>query len=204
MDNGSPWGTQSKLPSAMGLWLVGLGIHLIYGRPARSTDNAVVERSHGVLDNWLEAHKCVNFTACEASLAWAVHTQRERYRVAKGQTRVQKHLDLYANPRGYDPQHDSQLWSRYRVRQYLSGFSFQRKVEKNGRISLFANNYSIASKYAGRSVEVHFDDGIDYWIICDEYGKELRRHPAKELNYEQISQLRLAKRRRKSAKAMSP
>ena len=204
MDNGHPWGTMSKLPSALGLWLVGLGVELLYSRPARSTDNPVVERSHGVLDQWLEAPRCVDFAACEQRLDWAVYTQRERYRLDNGQTRLQKHPDLYANPRGYDPQQDSQLWSRYRLRQYLSGFSFQRKVEKNGRITLFANTYSVAQKYARRSVEVHFDATTDYWIICDEYGVELRRHPAKELSYEQISQLHLAKRRRNPVKAVSP
>lgn len=203
MDNGMPWGTQSKLPSALGLWLVGIGISLIYGRPARSTDNAVVERSHGVLDKWVEPHTCEDFAACEQRLAWAVHTQRERYPVDKGQSRIQKYPDLYANPRGYEAQHDSQLWSRYHVRHYLRDFSFQRKVEKNGAISLFANSYYVSQKYVKRYVEVHFDDLSDYWIICDEYGEELRRHPAKELNYEIISQLRLAKRRRKPAKAMS-
>lgn len=203
MDNGMPWGTASKLPSAMGLWLVGLDIELIYGRPARSTDNAVVERSHGVLDKWVEAYLCADFADCEQKLGWAVLTQRERYRVDKGQTRIQKYPDLYANPRGYEPQQDSWMWSRDRVRQYLSGFSFQRKVEKNGRITLFANEYYLARKYARRHVEVHFDEVTEHWLICDEFGNELRRHPAKELNYELISQLRLAKRRRNPVKAMS-
>lgn len=203
MDNGSPWGTHSKLPSAMGLWLVGIGIDLIYGRPSRSTDNAVVERSHGVLNKWLEPHACADFDDCQQRLNWAVYTQRERYRLEQKQTRIQKYPDLYANVRSYYPQNDSQLWSRYRLRQYLSGFSFQRKVEKNGRITVFANNYSVGKSYARRYVEVHFDDVTDYWLISDEYGKELRRHPAKELSYELLSQLRLAKRRRNRVKAMS-
>lgn len=203
MDNGTPWGTASKLPSAMGLWFVGIGIDLSYGRPARSTDNVVVERSHGVLDKWIEVHTCADITICEQRLAWAVHTQRERYRVEKGQTRIQKHPDLYANSRGYEPDRDSQLWSWHRIRHYLSGFCFQRKVEKNGRISLFANSYYLSRDYARRTVEVHFDDLTRHWVICNEFGEALRRHPAKELSYELISQLRLAKRHRNPVKAMS-
>lgn len=204
MDNGTPWGPASKLPSAMGLWLVGIGVDLIYGRPARSTDNAVVERSQGILAQWVEAQQCANFATCQQHLAWAVQTQRERYRSEHGQSRIPKHLDLYANPGGYEAQHDSQRWSRYRVRQYLSGFSFHRKVEKNGQITLFASSYSVGKPYARRYVEVHFDAVMDCWIICDEYGEEVRRHPAKGLSYELISQLRLAKRHRNPAKAMSP
>jgi hypothetical protein len=194
MDNGSPWGTQSKLPSAMGLWLVGLEVDLIYGRPARSTDNAVVERSHGVLANWVEPSQCDTFNDCQQRLEWAVHTQRERYRLADGQTRLQAHPALYANPRGYDPAQDSYQWSLDHVCHYLSGFSFQRKVEKNGRITLFSNNYNVGKAYARRYLEVHFDELTHCWVICDEYGEELRRHPAKELMYSQISQLKLAKR----------
>ena len=197
MDNGFPWGTNSKLPSAMGLWLVGLGIDLLYGRPARSTDNAVVERSHGVLAMWVEPQQCADFVACQQRCAWAEHTQRSRYRLANGQTRVETYPELYANPRGYEPEQDSWQWSRNRVRHYLRGFRFQRKVEKNGRITLFANTYSIGSAYARRYIEIHFDEVTDCWVMCDEFGHELRRHLAKELTYTQISQLQLAKRRRK-------
>ena len=132
-----------------------------------------------------------------------MQTQRESYRSVNGQTRVQKYPDLYANPRGYEPEHDSQLWSRYRICHYLKDFSFQGKVEKNGGITLFANNYHLSRDYAQRYVEVHFDDLTDESVICDEFGAELRRHPAKELSYELISQLQFAKRRRNPVKAMS-
>lgn len=196
VDNGMPWGTQSPLPSALGLWLVGLGIELIYGRPARSTDNAVVERSHGVLVNWVEPAQCVDFADCQQQLAWAVQTQRERYRLANRQTRRQTYPGLYANARPYQPEAEPQHWSLDRVRHYLARFHFQRKVECNGRITLFANQYSVGRQYARQHIEVHLDASTDEWVMCDEYGHELRRHPAKELSYEQISQLRLAKRRR--------
>jgi len=196
MDNGLPWGTNSKLPSAFGLWLVGLGLDLIYGRPARSTDNAVVERSHGVLANWSEPEGCTSYADCEARLAWAAQTQRERYRLANGLTRLQAFPELLDNDRIYDPLQDAEQWSLDRVRQYLSGFHFQRKVELNGRITLFANNYSVGQRYARQYVEIHLDPLTDEWVMSDEYGNELRRHPTKELSYEIISQLKLAKSRK--------
>ena len=182
--------------SAMGLWLVGLGIQLIYGRPARSTDNAVVERSHGVLANWVELDQCNSLSECQQRVDWAVQTQRERYRFKNGQTRWQAYPELIANPKGYDPLEDSFQWSLDSVRQYLSRFKFQRKVEKNGRITLFSNNYSVGRAYARRYLEVQFDDLTDCWVIYDDYGHEIRRHFAKEVSYEQLSQLRLAQRRR--------
>lgn len=196
MDNGLPWGTTSKLPSAFALWLVGLGIEVLYGRPARSTDNAVVERSHGVLNQWVEPQHCQDEQDCQQRLAWAVQTQRERYRVAKGQTRLQAYPGLHANVRGYCVEDESRLWSWAPIRRYLSGFRFQRKVERNGQITLFANRYQVGKPYARQVLEVTFDALTDQWVMRDEYGQEVQRHRAKELSYEHISQLQLAKRRR--------
>ena len=197
MDNGSPWGTQSNLPSALGLWLVGLGIGLIYSRPARSTDNAVVERSHGVLAAWVAAITCADFAECQQRLEWAVTTQRERYRFCGNQTRLEAYPLLQTNLRNYGPEEDSRLWSLDRVRRYLAKFRFQRKVGKYGQVTLFANTYSVGRAYARPYILIHFDELTDQWVITDESGQDIRRHPAKELTYAQISQLILAKRRKK-------
>lgn len=196
MDNGSPWGTCSSLPSALGLWLVGLGITPIYGRPACSSDNAVVERGHGVLTHWVELDQCADFHDCEERLAWAVVTQRERYRSPHSYTRAQAFPDLYSNRRSYHPQQDEHQWCRAAVARYLAQFTFQRKVEINGRITLFANAYSVGRHYARQYVQITFDPQRYEWVFADEYHRPLRRHRTKELSYEQISQLQLAKRRR--------
>lgn len=196
MDNGAPWGTQSKLPSALGLWLVGLGIGLVYGRPARSTDNAVVERSHGVLNGWVEPDQCVNFNDCQARLSWALHTQRERYPLADGRTRCQTYPELRQNSRRYTLINEAAQWDMARVCTYLASFQFQRKVEKNGRITLFANTYSVGNAYQRQYLTVQLDSQSRQWVISDDTGKEIRRHEAKELDGELIRNLMLAKRRR--------
>jgi transposase InsO family protein len=196
MDNGSPWGTQSKLPSAFGLWLVGLGVGLTYGRPAHSTDNAVVERDHGVLAQWVEPERCANFQDCQGQLAWATLTQRERYHLPGEPTRLQAYPQLSSNPRRYDPSMDADHWQPQRVCDYLAHFVFQRKVEANGRITLFANPYAVGKQYARQMVEVTLDPQTRQWLVSDEYHRPLRHHPARELAYDQISQLHLAKRRR--------
>jgi len=196
MDNGSPWGNFNRLPSALALWLVGLGITPLYGRPAHSSDNGVVERDHGVLAQWVELDACSDFDACQQRLAWAVWTQRERYRSPHDYTRAQAFPTLYTNPRSYQPQQDQPQWNCQRVADYLSGFSFQRKVEINGRVTLFANAYSLGTHYARQQVQITFDPTTLEWIFADDNLHLLRRHAAKELSYERISQLQLAKRRR--------
>ena len=196
MDNGSPWGTHSRLPSALGLWLVGLGIGLIYGRPRCSTDNAIVERDHGVLARWVETEQCSDFQHCQQQLDWAILTQRERYRSPNGYTRTQAFPDLFAKRRIYVTEQDHLDWSRERVALYLSGFTFHRKVEINGRVTLFANSYSLGKRYARQMIQITFDPKTYQWCFTDEQAHSIRRHPTKELFYASISQLQLAKRRR--------
>jgi len=64
-------------------------------------------------------------------------------------------------------------------------------MEKNERITLFLNNYHLSRDY----VRCWFN------MLGDEFCKEHRRHPAKELSYELISQRCFAKRRRDFEKA---
>lgn len=197
-DNGTPWGTQRVLPSALGLWLVGLGIAPSYGRPARSTDNAVVERAHGVLNQWVDPNQCADFADCQKKLDWAVTMQREDYRPPKGQSRLQRYPELLTNPRTYETASDKDTWDVQLVAQYLTRFVFQRKVEKNGRFNLFANHYSVGRDYARQTLTITIDPQTNEWICQDETHTEIRRHPCRELDYEIISQLQLAQRRRKN------
>ena len=71
---------------------------------------------------------------------------------------------------------------------YLSQFAFQRKVEINGCVTRFANSYSAGRTYARQYVEITLDPDTGEWVFPDEYAKEIRRHPNRELSYEQISQ----------------
>jgi transposase InsO family protein len=196
VDNGTPWGTQSPLPSALALWLVGLGVKPVYGRPAQSTDNAIVERDHGVLAHWIEIEQCREFQDCQQRLNWAIQTQRERDRVPHGYTRSQAYPGLYTNPRAYNACSDRDLWHLKTVAVYLSRLNFRRKVELSGQVTLFANVYSVGKAYSRQWVTVSLDPQSLEWVFKDDYNHPLKRRPAKELTYEQISQLRLAKRRR--------
>lgn len=58
VDNGHPWGSSGDLPPDLALWLLGLGIEVIWNRPHHPQENSRVERSHGVLSPCVEASKC--------------------------------------------------------------------------------------------------------------------------------------------------
>ncbi|MBK8023446.1 MAG: hypothetical protein IPK19_18950 [Chloroflexi bacterium] len=173
-----------------------MGVSVVYGRPGCSTDNAVVERSHGVLAAWVDPADCPDFATCQARLAWAVHTQRERYPAVGRQPRSHAYRALFTNPHRYDPNHEEDAWSMTRVKTYLSQFVFRRKVEKFGQITLFANTYTVGRAHSRLQVEIRLDPQSDEWLVADEQGNLLRRLPCQELDYDLIRQLQLAKRRK--------
>ena len=58
VDNGAPWGSSGDLPTDLALWLIGLGIEMIWNTPRRPQENGVVERSQGTAKRWAEPRAC--------------------------------------------------------------------------------------------------------------------------------------------------
>lgn len=199
-DNGQPWGTTSAVPSSMGLWLIGAGFELSYGRPARSTDNAIVERSHGILDAWIEPEQCQDFTHLEQQLAYFVHFRNHRYPLPCGQTRAERYPELFCNEQSYEARLDQEQWQIQAVYDYLATFRFQRKVSINGRISLFSREYSVGRQLKRRTVAIQMDAQEREWVVYDDYGEVLKRFTPQDLSYDTLFNMKLA-HRRKNGKA---
>jgi hypothetical protein len=195
-DNGHPWGTCSPVPSALSLWLVGLDIQPLFGRPHQSTDNAVVERAHGVLTSWVEPTHCADFQQLALTLTHFVTVQRERYPLTDGRSRLDHFPELAASQRPYSPADEPTLWSLDRVLTYLATFRFFRKVEANGRMTVLNREYSVGRAYQRRTLAVQLDGLTGLWVIFDEDGQEIQRFVPKDLSYATISQMTLAFRRR--------
>jgi hypothetical protein len=58
VDNGSPLGSGSDLPTDLALWLIGLGVDMPWNHPNRPQENGVVERSQGTGQCWAEPNAC--------------------------------------------------------------------------------------------------------------------------------------------------
>jgi hypothetical protein len=197
VDNGDPWATRSDLPSALALWLIGLGVKVILNRPHHSTDNGIVERDHGVLAGWVEPQRASNRAEFQMQLQAAMQMQRERYPALQGLSRLQACPDLLHNPRPYRPELEGQLWSWERVVIWLSQRVWRRRVDKVGRISWFSAAYSVGRAYAGQDVLLHFDPAQQDWVIESEAGKGLKRYPNLDITPERIFAFALSKRANK-------
>src|SRR5437867_1687238 len=79
VDNGSPWGSAGDLPPEFALWLVGLGIDMLWNPPRRPQDNGIVERGQGVAKNWAEPHLCRSVAHLQRRMNEEDLVQREKY-----------------------------------------------------------------------------------------------------------------------------
>lgn len=191
-DNGRPWGHPgSAVPTALALWLVGLGIRPLFGRPRQSTDNAVVERCHGVLNGWVEPHSCADWAELKQRMRYFVTMQREEYPFKENISRLDYFPSLLLNSRSYHAQQEKEVWKLDAVLDYVATYSFTRTVEKNGRITLMTHEYSLSRAFRAQRVTARLDPQQKCWCIQDRFGEPLATFPALQLDYLTIEPLLL-------------
>jgi hypothetical protein len=194
VDNGHPWGSQNDLPTDLALWLIGLGVNMIWNKPRCPQMNGVVERSQGVTQQWVEPQTLADSTRLQARLDWAVHIQRELYPAVAGRSRLAAFPALATPRRRYQIEIEDALWSLDRVDMFLTQGVWRRRVGRSGQISLYARDYWVGKRRTGQDVSVRFDPTDRHWVVCDHRGQELRRHRAEQLTRERIVGLKVAHR----------
>jgi hypothetical protein len=196
VDNGPPWGrTGGDLPTALELWLWGMGIAVVHNRPRRCTENGRVERGHGVLNRWAEPHTCASVEALQTALAAASRMQRAGYPALAGRSRAAAYPALAAGGRPYDPAREGDLFDEHRAWARLARRTVRRRVDRVGRISVYNRPLGVGRAWAGQEVLVGFDAEAVAWVIRDAPGTVLRTHPAPELSRARILARDIAHRR---------
>ena len=217
-DNGHPWGSSTDLPPALALWLIGLGVGIVYNPPRSPKHNCFVERLQGLAEPWAEPEQCASVQKYQASLDWAIRVQREEYPAipsprpgasptetegADGQgkangkgserrTRLQAYPELAVVRRPYEREAES--WSLERVKEYLAQGCWRRKVNKVGQITLYRRALTIGHAYRGRTVLVTLDPSTNEWVVHEANGNELAHHQATEITTTRICDLEVSNR----------
>lgn len=70
---------------------------------------------------------------------------------------------------------------------YVARFTFARKVEKNGRITLMTGEYSLGRTYRYQTVSARLDPATCHWVIRDRDGTVLKSFAAGQLTYDTIA-----------------
>jgi hypothetical protein len=197
IDNGTPWGSWADLPPELALWLIGLGIALIWNRPRHSTDNAVIERAHGVCQRWVEPGTCPDLATLQARLDRFTTRQREAYPVIAGQSRLAAYPALASSGRPYDPATEAAVWDERRVWAVLEARVWTRQVDQVGRISLYNRAVGVGRAWAGTTVTVQFTGRgrRPCWVIRTTDGTLIGEQPAPELRRGRIRTLSVTHRR---------
>jgi hypothetical protein len=156
VDNGKPFGDpqMSSVPE-MALWLIGLGMEVIWNPPRCPRENAKVERMQGTTACWAEVYACGDLERLQQALDKAGIIQREKYEVRrlKGKTRKQVYAALWANPRKYG----ALSFDIQKVYQYLSKVLFKRKTNANGSLYFYGQNVYVGTRHKRKIVDITFD-----------------------------------------------
>ncbi len=174
VDNGRPFGDPgSDLIPVIALWLIGLGIDVIWNRPRQPTDNAKVERMQAVTANWAEPEQCANPTILQTHLDEAVHIQRSLYRCRRlgNQTRAERYPKLAAGGATYAPE----AFDLGRVFRFLAEGTWVRKVSQVGQIVFYNQRWQLGRTYRGQQVSLELVLSSRQWVVRDEADQELKR-----------------------------
>jgi|SRR5579872_118078 len=186
LDNGLPWANWNDLPMALALWLVGLGIDLIFNPPRQPQYNGVVEKSQDTGQRWCEPHTCRTVGHLQARLERMDRLQREEYPSLQGRSRVQVFPELRQPRQPYSEAWEEAAWELRRAQEYLAGFVAVRQANKQGQVSIYARRASVGAQHRGKAVVVQYDPDSQVWLLSDTEGRLLREVAAPEICRERI------------------
>lgn len=196
VDNGHPWGNYNDLPTALSLWLVGLGVQVHWNEPCRPQQNAKVERSQGTGSRWAEPWTCRTAAALQARLDREDQVQRERYPSQPGgRSRLAAYPGLLQVRQRYTWRWEQRQWDLQRAVQHLAEYQAARKVSSAGHVAVYDHAYFVGRAYTGQTVYVQLNPDTREWIISDAQGREVRKHAAHQITRARLMALDLARDR---------
>jgi len=194
VDNGIPWGKPGGLPSAVSLWLAGLGVRMWWNEAYRPQQNGVVENTQGVSPRWAAPPRCANLEELHKRVQREDQVRRNEYPAIQGQSRREAYPGLCHSGRAYVKGCEGWLWELDQALQLLGETTVRRKVSKRGQVSAYHRLIQGGAEYGGQVMRLRLDAASREWVIGGEKGNEIRRRPANELTSEAIQNLKVAPR----------
>jgi transposase len=177
--------TKSPFPTRFHLWLLALGVKLIFGRPGQPTDQATVERSH---QTWAwQALEGQTFSTWEHLQQYL--EQRRHFLNHQLPCRTWGDLPpLVACPgvlqprRLYRPEWENELLDLSRVYTYLAQGRWFRQVSAVGTVSLGGQTYGLGLAWKREQVEITFNQQTHRVVCCSADGERKHQFSLKGLN----------------------
>jgi transposase InsO family protein len=195
VDNGCPWGSKGDWPTDLALWLIGLGVDMIWNPARRPQENGVIERSQGTGKRWGEPETCEHAAELQRRLDDMDRIQREAYPSIKGQSRWLAFPGLQQNERSYTKAWEKRSWNLQPVLDHMANEHALRRVDRKGQVSIYGRNHYVGKPRQGQEVYVFLDPVDREWVFATPDGVQLRRKAAEEITQERILKLRVTNRR---------
>jgi transposase InsO family protein len=168
-DNTSP----SPFPTRLHLWLLGLGIDLVFTRVRRPTDHASVERTHQTMTS----QALLGQTYASPDGLWAGLDQRRAVlnqflpiRALHRQAPLQAYPQAVFSGRAYRPEWEEALFDLQRIYQYLAQGRWFRYNNK-GSVRLGTYDYYLDYHYDKQTMEITFDASQVAFVCQPEVSK---------------------------------
>jgi len=185
---------QTGFPSHFTLWLVGLGIAHETIEKGQVTQNGCVERFNRTFNQLVLRDG--PFATLEELQHLADETRdflNHRYPSRAGSCQGQPPLTAHpraARPRRrFSPDREAELFHQPRVDRYLAGFSWQRRADKVGRVSLGGQLYYLGRQHKGRVFDITFEPRFRRFVLQTPDGDITLRLPAQGLDPSDIMNL---------------
>jgi hypothetical protein len=198
VDNGAPWGSTGELPTDLALWLIGLGVEVIWNPPRCPQANGVVEHSQGTGKRWAEPARCRDAAELQRRVEDQDRIQRELYPSVAGRSRWEAFPGLHHSGRPYRPEDEASGWDLGRVLGHLAEYVVVRRADGGGAISLYNRSRYVGRAVAGRDVYVALDPVEVEWVYASREGTCYRRQKAEELTAERIVGLDVSRHRERT------
>jgi transposase InsO family protein len=194
VDNGTPWGSAGDWPTELALWLIGLGVVMMWNPPRSPQDNGVVERSQGTGKRWTEPGTCKDADELQRRIDYMDRIQREVYPNPEGKSRLQAFPDVHQVPRPYRKTWEQRHWDLQLVLTHLAEYNAVRRVGCSGQVSVYGRDHYVGKKYRGQDIYVFLDPVAREWVFATPAGTQLCRKVAEELTRERIIKLQVSHR----------
>ena len=171
---------KSPFPTRFHLWLLALGVDLIFGRPGCPTDQATVERSH---QTWawqaLEGQTFADWEGVRTYLEQRRHFLNYRLpcRTLGEVPPLVAHPEARHPRRLYRPEWEAELLDLSRVYAYLAQGRWFRQVSQVGTVALGQRTYGLGMTWAKESVEITFDPLDIHFIFHSADDERTKRFP---------------------------
>lgn len=174
VDNGRPFGDpQLDLIPPLALWLIGLGIKVIWNRPATPTDNGKVECSQGVMGRWTEYKKSKDTFALQVRL-WK-EADFHNYHFPIKRRGKKKRIEIFPNLLHTGKNWNPSDFKLNRILIFMAKGYWERKVSSRGQVSLYGQRFSVGIAYKHQIVSFKLNLQKNTWNIFDAKGKLIKQ-----------------------------